>query len=295
MEETILLFFQNIESPVLDCFFELITMLGEKNILIAVIAWMFWNVEKKKGFILSFILLFSLVLNTGIKIAFHRQRPFELIPGIVGKRIQTATGYSFPSGHTQGAATFYMTLALLFKRRWICISAVAVSLLVAVSRLYLGVHWPVDVAGGLFLGAAVAIIIYPLLSSVYDTSVARYLVVVISSITALLILTGFLIINRVYFSGELVLTDLMKTVGVFSGVSVGFVLEGKYTNFSVKGSIVKKGLRFAIGIIGTMILITGLKLVFPEVDTFHFLRYALTGLWITWLYPAAGKRVGLFE
>ncbi len=294
MQESVLLFFRNIETPFWDYFFEFITMLGEKNILIAVIAWLFWNMDKKKGFILSFTLLFSFVLNTGIKVAFHRQRPFELIPEIAGKRIQTATGYSFPSGHTQGATTFYMTLALLFKRRWIYISAIAVSLLVAVSRLYLGVHWPVDVIGGLLLGTAAALVFYRILSRLYDRTVSRDLFIVLSAIGSLLLLTVFLIVNRFYFSGVLVVTDLMKTVGIFSGVSVGFILEGKLVNFSVTGSFGKRALRFVVGITGAFLLISGLKAVFPPVDAFHFLRYALTGLWITWLYPAAGKRIGLF-
>lgn len=93
MQESILLYFQEIGTPFLNFFFELATMLGEKNILIAVIAWIFWNSDKKKGFILSYTLLFSLFINALIKISFHRPRPFEMIPEIAGKRIQTATGY----------------------------------------------------------------------------------------------------------------------------------------------------------------------------------------------------------
>ncbi|MCK5200580.1 MAG: PA-phosphatase, partial [Spirochaetales bacterium] len=62
MQESILLYFQEIGTPFLNFFFELATMLGEKNILIAIIAWVFWNIDKKKGFILSYTLLFSLVL-----------------------------------------------------------------------------------------------------------------------------------------------------------------------------------------------------------------------------------------
>ncbi len=294
MQESILLFFQNIANPFLDIFFELITMLGEKNILIAGIAWMFWNIDKKKGFILSFTLLFSLFLNAVLKISFHNSRPFEVIPEILGKRVHTATGYSFPSGHTQGATTFYLALSLILKKKWVFIPAIAISLLVALSRLYLGVHWPVDVIGSLVAGAGVAIIMYKILSALYDKSVSRDLFIVISSIGALLILALFLIINRIYFEGDLLVTDLMKTVGVFTGASVGFILEEKYVKFSTNGNKLKKVIRFVIGLVGALLLLSGLKLLFPVVDAFHFLRYALTGLWITWLYPLFGKRIGLF-
>ena len=294
MQESILLFFQNIANPVLDFFFELITMLGEKNILIAGIAWMFWNVDKKKGFILSFTLLFSLFLNAVLKISIHNSRPFEVIPEILGKRVQTATGYSFPSGHTQGATTFYLVLSLILKKRWIYITAIAISLLVALSRIYLGVHWPVDVIGGLVAGAVVAILMYKILSALYDKSVSRDLFIVISSIAALLVMALFLVINRFYFESNLLVTDLMKTVGVFTGASVGFILEGKYVNFFTAGNIIKKVLRFVLGLAGALLLLSGLKLLFPVVDAFHFLRYGLTGLWITFLFPYIGKKASLF-
>ena len=295
MQESILLFFQNIANPFLDFFFEMITMLGEKNILIAGITWMFWNVDKKKGFILSFTLLFSLFLNTVLKISIHNSRPFEVIPEILGKRVQTATGYSFPSGHTQGATTFYLALSLILKKRWIYITAIVISLLVALSRIYLGVHWPVDVIGGLVAGAIVALIMFKILSALYDKGVPRDLFIVISSITALLTMALFLIINRFYFESNLLVTDLMKTIGVFTGASIGFILEEKYVNFSSGGNIIKKVIRFVFGLVGSLLLLSGLKLLFPVVDAFHFLRYALTGLWITWLYPLIGVKVGLFR
>ena len=294
MQEQILLYFQNIGSPVLDLFFELITMLGEKNILIAFIAWIFWNIDKKKGFILSFTLLFSLFINVVLKISIHNSRPFEVIPEIVGKRIHTATGYSFPSGHTQGATSFYVVLSLLLKKRWAYVAAVVISVLVAFSRLYLGVHWPIDVIGGLLAGSGIAVIMYHVFSTIYDNSVSRDLLVVFSSIGALLTLTVFLIINRFYFAGDLIITDLMKITGVFAGASVGFILEEKYVKFSTTGNKIKKVLRFIIGLALALVLLSGLKLLLPPVDAFHFLRYALTGLWITWLFPVIGIKLGLF-
>ena len=294
MQESILLYFQEIGTPILDFFFKLATMLGEKNILIAVIAWIFWNTDKKKGFILSYTLLFSLFLNALIKISFHRPRPFEQIPEIAGKRIQTATGYAFPSGHTQGATTFYMTIALLFKKKWIYGAAVLFSLLVALSRVYLGVHWPVDVIGGLIIGSAVSIVMYRILSSLYDKPEQRDRFIVLSSIAVVLVLLIFIAVNRLYFNGEFIITDMVKTVGVFAGASIGFILEEKRTPFIIDGSIVKKILRFVIGLIFTLVILSGLKLILPSADMFHFLRYGLVGLWITWLFPSVGKRIGLF-
>jgi membrane-associated phospholipid phosphatase len=294
MQESILLYLQNIANPVLDICFESITMLGEKNVLIAVIAWIFWNMDKKKGFILSFTLLFSLFINVVIKISIHNPRPFEVIPELLGKRIHTATGYSFPSGHTQGATTFYVALSLLIKKRRAYVTAVLISLFVALSRLYLGVHWPVDVIVGLLAGAGIAIIMYSIFNTLYDNNVSRDLMIVLSSIGALLIMTIFLVVNSHYFAGYLIITDLMKTVGVFTGASIGFILEEKYVVFSTTGNNMRKVFRFVIGLAGVLLLLTGLKFLFPNIDAFHFLRYALIGMWVTWLYPFIGLKTGLF-
>ncbi|MCK5673432.1 MAG: phosphatase PAP2 family protein [Spirochaetales bacterium] len=294
MQESILLYFQEMGSPVLDFIFELITMLGEKNILIGLIAWIFWNINKKKGFILSFTLLFSLVVNTVLKISFHRQRPFEVIPEIAGKRVHTATGYSFPSGHTQGATTFYLTLALLFKKRWFYVVAVLISLLVAVSRLYLGVHWPVDVIGSLIAGSLISIFIYLVLNKIYDNARLREWLLIFSTMIVFVVLIYFDVINRIYFSGSLVLTDLVKTIGVFSGASLGFIIEERFISFSVNGSLVKKIIRFVIGLAFSLAFLSGLKLVLPSADISHFIRYGIVGLWITCLYPLIGIKTGLF-
>jgi len=72
------------------------------------------------------------------------------------------------------------------------------------------------------------------------------------------------------------------------------MLEEKYVQFSTKGNIIKKVFRFIIGLTGALLFLSGFKLLFPSVDAFHFLRYALTGLWITLLFPFIGKRIGLF-
>ena len=181
MQESILLFFQNTGTPFLDHLFELITMLGEKNVLIVVITWMFWNVNKKKGFILSYTLMFSLLINSVVKISFHRPRPFQVLSGITGKRVETATGYSFPSGHTQGASTFYPTLALLFKKWWLYVLAVLVSMLIALSRVYLGVHWPVDVMAAFLIGILLSIILYNILNAAFNNIKFRNYFIIYSS------------------------------------------------------------------------------------------------------------------
>ncbi|MBN2050860.1 MAG: phosphatase PAP2 family protein [Spirochaetales bacterium] len=295
MQENILLFFQDLSSPLLDKAAEGITMLGEQYFYIAVIAFVFWNVSKKSGLTLAFSYLISALINTAVKLLVRAPRPFESLASIEGKRLHTATGYSFPSGHTQGAAAFFTAGAFLIRKTWFTVLAAVLVVLVAVSRVYLGVHWPVDVLFGLLFGVIIAWGIFVLVDRLFENrrlflKILGILVGCLGVVTVIM-----LILDAVGSFEGIKINDYFKLAGTTLGALGGFLLEEKLAPFSTGGKALRKALRYILGVATTVAVMTGLKPLFPETDVFDCLRYLLTGLWLTFLFPWVGMKIKLFE
>ncbi|MDC7126581.1 MAG: phosphatase PAP2 family protein [Spirochaetales bacterium] len=296
MQEQILMFFNNIATPILDNIAEVITMLGEQYFFILIISLFFWNISKKNGVKLSAAFFYSTAINSAIKMAVHSQRPFEKLDWIKGKRVETATGYSFPSGHTQSSTTFFVSLATIIKRSWFTFLVVILVFFVGITRVYLGVHWPIDVLGGWILGIIIALLVSNLVDKVYDNKAKMKKI--FFCIQAVLVIASILlfIADLIWLKGSMKITDFFKIVGVSTGAIWGFFLEEDYFNFSPKkGSLIKKIIRYVLGLVLTIVIISGLKKLFPHHYLFDFLRYGIVGIFITCLWPAAGMAIGLFS
>jgi len=296
MQESIMLFFLNIANPILDFLANIASAVGEQTFVIAVILYIFYNYDKKKGFGLFTSVLFA-VLGMGIlKAVVRAPRPFQVLESIDGKRLETATGYSFPSGHTTTGAAFYTALALTFKKRPVSILCAVMMALVGLSRLYLGVHWPIDVFAGLLLGVAISFTVSRYLNALYDDKNKRIrlslwigsLSFAAGAITAILLNTGTI--------DEVAFTDLMKVFALGGGGYLGFALENKKVNFTVEEKRSKQIVRYVIGLVG-ILLFMGAKVIIPEslYAVGSFVRYTLVGLWATGVYPLIGKNLRLFS
>ena len=142
-----LYFLQEIRNPVLDAIFSVVTLCGEETIFMAVGMIVFWCVSKYQGYYLLSVGFLGTLLNQFLKMLFRIPRPWVRDPNfsIVESAREAASGYSFPSGHTQTSVGLFGGLARWNKNTALRIAMIALCVLVPLSRMYLGVHTPADV------------------------------------------------------------------------------------------------------------------------------------------------------
>ena len=152
----ILYLLEKIRMPVLNEFMLLITQFGEETAFLVVALILFWCVNKKTGYFVLSVGFVGTLTNQFMKLWFRIPRPWVLDENftILEQAREAATGYSFPSGHTQSAVGTFGAIAGTTSKRWVCAVAVTIAILVPFSRMYIGVHTPSDVlvAAGIAVG-----------------------------------------------------------------------------------------------------------------------------------------------
>ncbi|ANV83376.1 phospholipid phosphatase [Picosynechococcus sp. PCC 7003] len=134
-------------------FFLVVTHLGGEAIYILLLSLYYWLLDPRRGRLLTLILTLSVISNIVLKNAFALPRPYVVNPAVITpEAFHTEGSFSFPSGHAQGITTFWGAIAWLHQKVWLWGVAIGIIVLVCLSRLYLGVHFPVDVAAGMLLG-----------------------------------------------------------------------------------------------------------------------------------------------
>ena len=263
---------QSISSPFWDSFFTYATMLGEETFPLVVFAIVFLGFNKSFGYKLGFSLLISSAVVQFTKETLQVPRPF-FQDGIRSLRIETATGYSFPSGHTQTAASFFYTISLQLKNRWLKYLMYFLIAAVAISRMYLGVHTIWDVLGGLAIGLFVAHGVFRCFGTEKFNIRLLAVLVIIVGLFALL------------FN-----PDIEKVVGVTSALIIGYFIESIYIKYDVNVSVAKKAARIIIGLAGLILIKAGLKPVLGDIFLADYVRYFLIGMWGIVFAPYLFKR-----
>jgi len=260
----------SLRNPVLDFIFTLITMIGEDIFFILVVACFYWCLDKDFGYKLGFAYLTSGFINMWIKELMRIPRPFEVLD-IEPMRIETAGGYSFPSGHTQQASALIMSLMMKLRKKWLYIAGTVAIFLVACSRIYLGVHWPFDVLAG--IAAAFLCVMYS--NWLYDLSKKKNMPELLAALIIPTIAGMFFFQTETYF----------KVAGTVTGLWLGYIVETRFIGFRTEGPVWKQVIKYVVGLAGLLVIKEVGKLVLPDSLLSDFIRYFIMGIWMTIIAP----------
>lgn len=305
---------QSYRTPFLDKLFELFTLFGEELVVIAILGGIYWSINKKIGERLGITVFISLGLNSLLKAIFMRPRPFMVDSEITNLRPETSGGYSMPSGHTQSASTVFFGVYQFFKKRYLLVIAIVITAFVAISRMYIGVHYLTDVLVGALLGIIITYYLAKYLSKIDNLTRIYNYILIISGIA----LIGLLIYNLVKLSGSVFDSEafyfnteaLAKMIGTLIGFVLGVKFEKKYVNFLNHNNLIKNIIRFALGVVLIMAVRIGLKEIFkllvnPEnlvddqifksilASLLDFLRYVIMVVIGIGIYPLLFKKINI--
>ena len=231
---------ESIRAPWLDTVMAAITHLGEETVFMVAALFVFWCVSKRHGYYLLAIGFAGTVLNQFLKLLFRIPRPWVLDSNftIVESARAQATGYSFPSGHTQNAVGTFGGIARFTRRKWVRVAAIVVAVLVPLSRMYLGVHTPLDVGVAAVIAVALVFALYPLME--YSDRQHGVMGAVLAVMLALAV--GYLLFVSLYrFPADVDADNLAhgvenawKLLGATVGMLVGWWLDVRFIHFDTR-------------------------------------------------------------
>lgn len=159
-----LYFLESIRVPALNECMLLITQLGEEMAFLVIALILFWCIDKRWGYYILSVGFVGTLINQFMKLWFRIPRPWILDKNftIVEQAREGAGGYSFPSGHTQSSVGTFGGIACLTRKRWIRYASILIAIVVPFSRMYLGVHTPLDVFVSVMIALVLLFVFRPL-------------------------------------------------------------------------------------------------------------------------------------
>ncbi len=304
-------------SPALDGIMVSASFMGTPEFFLVILPFIYWSIDYRVGVRAMFVLFLFDFINTSLKMLFHQPRPFWL-GGVDSISASSTEGsYGIPSGHSGRALAVSGYLGTHVRRNWFWAIVVIYILLVGLSRMYLGLHFPHDVLVGWVLGLLVIGVVIRWDKNVRDWLKDKPLVnhAVLGFLISIgIIFFGFFV--RLVVSGTpdpvawsafnaeaRTLTHFFTLAGAVFGAYTGYAMMLHYARFNPKGAWVKRVIRYLVGIVVLLGLFFGLDIAFAALAVdestlgyvLRFIRYGIATFWATFLAPWLFLKIKLVD
>lgn len=245
---------EGLRTPVGDAFFSLITHLGEETLFIVAGLLVFWCIDKWEGYYLLSVGLTGTVINQFLKLWFRVPRPWVKDPSftIVESARAEATGYSFPSGHTQSSVGVFGSAARWHRQKTVRLVCILLCVLVPLSRMYLGVHTPADVGVSVIVALALVFGLYPVICKAVDSPKTMRTLLACMVVLA----AGYLAFVSLYsFPADVDVSNLSHgtknaytMLGCMLGVWAVYEVDSRWTRFDTEAPLPGQICKLALGL-----------------------------------------------
>lgn len=254
---------ESLRIPVLNEFMLAVTYLGDEIAFLVVALILIWCADKRTGYYVLSVGFLGTIANQFMKLWFRIPRPWVLDPQftILEQAREGASGYSFPSGHTQSSVGTFGAIAYITKNRvlrWICIAAV---ILVPFSRMYVGVHTPLDVGVAAIMAGALIFGLKPVILSKDHRVFPVFLGIMVA------VSVGFLCFVELYpFPADIDphnmasgLKNAYTLLGSLLGLVIVYIVDEKWLHFPTKAIWWAQIIKVAVGLGLVLAVKSGLK------------------------------------
>lgn len=269
---------EKIRVPVLNEFMLAVTTLGEETAFLVIGLLVFWCVSKRWGYYVMSVGFLGNIVSQFMKIVCRVPRPWVIdaqFP-ILEQARDAASGYSFPSGHTQSAVGTFGAIARCTSKRWLRILCIVLAALVGFSRMYIGVHTPADVLVGAAMSIVFLFALYPLMMGKTDKTQ-----LVLAGVSLLSI--AYLCFMSLYpFPADIDAQNLESAVknsytllGATVGLTVVYPLEKRYVRFEERASFCVQALKFILGLAVVLAVKEGMRAPLDAIFAGHLAARAV--------------------
>ena len=284
-----------LRTPWLDTVLGAITNCGGEIVFMAVAIIVFWCVSKSCGYYMLTVGFVGTIANQFLKLVFRIPRPWVKDPDfrIVESARAEATGYSFPSGHTQNVFASFGCLGRWTRRTWLRVVCAVVIVLTAFSRMYLGVHTPLDVGVSFGIGLVLVFALYPLFRDIDSHPDRLYWLFGAMAVLGL----AYLFFAEFWpFPADVDAANLASgrknaytLLGAVLGMTFSYWLDRRYVHFDVRAVWWAQVLKVLGGAALLLAVKQGLKLLFAAVGFTwigtHAIRYFFVVLLAATVWP----------